>query len=139
MCWARLGVSLVENRRQAGNPRQTDPAGPNTGRKDRERLHLFVQGLPRIDDVLASRTATIREAAASAGISFQTLNEAIAYAFAPGLTGEAGRDLLAEGIAGYVIGGTPATDAYMQYYMMATVISCAQVRSRVGQTAEARQ
>jgi len=72
--------------------------------------------------VLASDAATIREAAASAGISGQTLNEAIAYAFAPGLTGEAGRDLLAEGLAGYVIRGTPATDPYVQYYTMATAI-----------------
>jgi hypothetical protein len=72
--------------------------------------------------VLASRVATIREAAAAAGVSVQTLNEAIAYAFAPGLTGEAGRDLLAEGLAAYVIRGAPTTDAYMQYYTMATVI-----------------
>ena len=72
--------------------------------------------------VLASDAATIREAAASAGISGQTLNEAIAYAFAPGLTGEADRDLLAEGLAGYVIRGTPATDPYVQYYTMATAI-----------------
>ena len=72
--------------------------------------------------VLASHAATIREAAVAAGISGQTLNEAIAYAFAPGLTGEPGRDLLAEGLAGYVIRGTPTTDTYVQYYMMATVI-----------------
>jgi hypothetical protein len=72
--------------------------------------------------VLAPHAATIRAAAESAALSGQTLNEAIAYAFAPGLTGEAGRDLLAEGLAGYMIRGTPATDAYAQYHMMAAVI-----------------
>ena len=71
---------------------------------------------------LAQHGAAIRAAAASAALSGQTLNEAITYAFAPGLTGEAGQDLLAEGLAGYMLRGTPATDAYAQYYMMAAVI-----------------
>lgn len=72
--------------------------------------------------VLAAQAPAIRAAAAAGGLSAQTLNEAIAYAFAPGLTGEPGRDLLAEGLAAAMLRGAPASEPYSQYYMMANVI-----------------
>jgi hypothetical protein len=78
-----------------------------------ESLHVF----------LTPHAETIRTAAASAGLSFQALNEGIAYALAPGLTNDARQaDLLAEQLARYVIRGTPASDAYVQSYMVAAVL-----------------
>jgi len=78
-----------------------------------EALHVF----------LAPHADAIRAAAASAGLSFQALNEGIAYALAPGLTND-GRpvDLLADQLARYLVRDTPASDAYVQSYMIAAVI-----------------
>jgi hypothetical protein len=73
--------------------------------------------------VLASHVDAIGAAAAAAGLSGQALNEGIAYAFAPGLSAESGQaDILAEGLSRFLIRGTPASDAYVQSYMIAAVI-----------------
>ena len=78
-----------------------------------ESLHVFLT--PHAD--------AIRTAAASAGLSFQALNEGIAYALAPGLTNDhRAVDLLAEQLARYLIRGTPPSDAYVQSYMIAAVL-----------------
>ncbi len=78
-----------------------------------EALHAFLS--PHAD--------AIRAAADSAGLRFETLNEAIAYALAPGITGDAQQnDLLAEQLAHFVLRGRPKSDPYMQFYLMAIVI-----------------
>jgi hypothetical protein len=78
-----------------------------------EALHAFLS--PHAD--------AIRAAADSAGLHFETLNEAIAYALAPGITGDARQnDLLAEQLAHFVLQGRPKSDPYMQFYLMAIVI-----------------
>ncbi len=78
-----------------------------------EAMHVFLD--PHADE--------IRTAADSAGVSSETLNEAIAYALAPGITDDGTQvDLLAEQVAEFVRQGRPASDQYMQSYLMATVI-----------------
>ncbi|HET9359578.1 MAG TPA: hypothetical protein VFO58_07510 [Vicinamibacterales bacterium] len=78
-----------------------------------EALHVF----------LAPHAEAIRAAAASAGLSFQALNEGIAYALAPGLTDDNAQvDHLAETLARHLIRGTPASDAYVQSSMIASVV-----------------
>jgi hypothetical protein len=78
-----------------------------------ESLHVF----------LAPHAEAIRVAAASAGLDFQVLNEGIAYALAPGLTGDGlPVDLVAEQLVRQILRGTPASDAYVRFYMVATVI-----------------
>jgi hypothetical protein len=62
-------------------------------------------------------------AANSAGLSFGTLNEAIAYAFAPGLVDPAKEaDSLGEALVRSVLRGTPASDSYIQAWAVAIVI-----------------
>ena len=77
-----------------------------------ESLHMF----------LAPHADAIRAAAASAGLTFQALNEGIAYALAPGLTNDPAVDPLAEQLARNLIRGTPPSDAYAQSNMIAAVI-----------------
>lgn len=73
--------------------------------------------------LLAPHADAIRAAADSAGLRPGTLNEAIAYALAPGITDDAGAvDLLAEQVARYMLRGTPPSDPYAQSYVMAIVI-----------------
>ena len=73
--------------------------------------------------LLAPHGEAIRAAADSAGTPWSTLNEAIAYAFAPGITSEDEEsDYLAEQIARFMRRGTPPSDPYVQSYTMAIVI-----------------
>ena len=73
--------------------------------------------------ILAHQAESIRAAAVSVGLSMQSLNEGIAYAFAPGLTEDTGQvDVLAEELSRHLIRGTPASDAYAQFHMIAAVI-----------------
>ena len=89
------------------------PAPSPMGFLMHEALHVF----------LAPHADVIRAAADSAGLRWETLNEGIAYALAPGITDDAGRaDLLAEQLARYVLRGTPRSDPYVQAYTMAIVI-----------------
>jgi hypothetical protein len=73
--------------------------------------------------LLAPHADAIRASAASAGLTFQALNEGIAYALAPGLTNDTRAvDPLAEQLARNLIRGTPPSDAYAQSNMIAAVI-----------------
>ncbi len=73
--------------------------------------------------LLAPRVEQIKVAAESAGMNWQSLNEGIAYALAPGMTDDMERrDLLAEQLAHYLITKTPASDSYVQFYMVAAII-----------------
>src|SRR5947199_9979262 len=65
----------------------------------------------------------IEVAAKSVGLRWDVLNEGIAYALAPGLTDNKEEfDSLSESLVRTVLKGTPATDSYVQYYMVAVVI-----------------
>ena len=65
----------------------------------------------------------IEAAAQSAGLPFELVNEAVAYAFAPGLTDDGtGDDLLADEIVRMEYRGLKPGDAYLQFYSMALVI-----------------
>jgi hypothetical protein len=73
--------------------------------------------------LLAPHAAAIRTVADSAGLRWETLNEAVAYALAPGITDDSRQaDLLAEQVVRYVTRGTPRSDPYLQAYLMAMVI-----------------
>ena len=73
--------------------------------------------------VLLPHADLIRKTAETAGLTWQTLNEGIAYALAPGLVSDRPEtDLLVEALVRYVQRGTPASDAYMQFYSMAAVV-----------------
>ena len=73
--------------------------------------------------LLAPHAETIRAGADSAGVGWETLNEAIAYAFAPGITADDRQeDPLAEQLVRFMHRGTPASDPYVQSYAMAIVI-----------------
>lgn len=78
-----------------------------------ESLHVLLT--PHLDEIKA--------AAESAGMPWQSLNEGIVYALAPGLTDNPAEvDSLAEQVARYLARGTPASDSYVQSYMIASVI-----------------
>jgi hypothetical protein len=65
----------------------------------------------------------IEVAARSVGLRWDALNEGIAYALAPGLTDNKEEfDSLSESLVRAVLKGTPATDSYVQFYMVAVVI-----------------
>ena len=65
----------------------------------------------------------IEVAAKSVGLKWMTLNEGIAYALAPGLTDNKEEfDSLSESLVRTVLKGTPATDSFVQFYMVAVVI-----------------
>lgn len=65
----------------------------------------------------------IKAAAESAGLSWQVLNEGIAYALGPGLTDTSREsDALAEALARNVLQGKTAADDYTRFYMAAAVI-----------------
>jgi len=73
--------------------------------------------------ILASDEDQIRAAAQAAGLPFELVNEAVAYAFAPGLTDDGTPDdLLADQVVQMQFHGAKATDPYLQFYSMATVI-----------------
>lgn len=78
-----------------------------------ESLHVLLA--PYLDEIKA--------AVEPAGMRWQNLNEGIVYALAPGLTDNpAEADSLAEQVARYVVRGTPASDNYVQSYLIASVI-----------------
>ena len=73
--------------------------------------------------LLFRRKDAIEVAAKSVGLSWNALNEGIAYALAPGVTDNKEQfDSLSEALVRNVIKGTPATDSYVQSYMVAVVI-----------------
>ena len=78
-----------------------------------EALHLLVD----------PHRAAVAAAAESAGLTWQRLNEGIAYAMAPGITnGDASGDALADAWTQRTIIGAGASDTFVQFYMVATVI-----------------
>ena len=60
-------------------------------------------------------------AAESAELTFNALNEGIAYAIAPGLI-DTELDTLAEGLVRFLFSGRRQSDSYVQAYAVATVI-----------------
>jgi len=89
------------------------PAPGPIGALLHESLHVLLT--PHLDEIKA--------AAESAGIRWQNLNEGIVYALAPGLTDNPTEtDSIAEQVARYLARGTPASDNYVQSYMIASVI-----------------
>lgn len=88
------------------------PAPDSRGTLLHESLHAFLR--PRADEITA--------AAATAGLSYTELNEGIAYALSPGLTDEPGVDRIADQLKRFVEQGRPATDPYVRFYTIATVI-----------------
>jgi hypothetical protein len=73
--------------------------------------------------LLTQHADLIRRTAESAGLTWQLLNEGLAYAIAPGLLRERPeQDPLVEQLVRYSIRGTPASDPYVQSYSMAAVI-----------------
>lgn len=75
--------------------------------------------------VLEARSADLANAATQVnGLDQQTLNEAIAYAFSPGLLGSnaEGVDELADGLAGDVLRGKTPTDAYLRFKLFAILL-----------------
>ncbi len=66
---------------------------------------------------------SIAAAATRAGVNFTVMNEAIAYAFAPGLTDDGqAMDNLPEALARFLIAGRPLTDVFVQDHLMAMVL-----------------
>jgi len=73
--------------------------------------------------ILASHHDEIEAAAKESGLSFELVNEAVAYAFAPGLTDDGTPDdLLADEVVRMPYRGLKPTDAYVQFYSMAMVV-----------------
>jgi hypothetical protein len=73
--------------------------------------------------LLFPKKDAIEVAARSVGLKWVTLNEGIAYALAPGLTDNKEEfDSLSESLVRTVLKGTPATDSFVQFYMVAVVI-----------------
>jgi hypothetical protein len=110
-------------------------ANPDTGSGGGEanggRLVVEVPG-PDVDAVIVHESlhailrpheAALRAAAESLGISRTLLEEAIAYAFAPGLTDDPlERDRLATLTVQRISAGQPSTDVYLQFYTTAMAI-----------------
>jgi hypothetical protein len=73
--------------------------------------------------LLAPRMELIKTQARAAEMNWQSLNEGIAYALAPGMTDDIEKqDLLVQELAHYLIRKTPPSDNYAQFYMVAGVI-----------------
>lgn len=73
--------------------------------------------------ILAAHHDEIDAAAKQSGLPFELVNEAVAYAFAPGLTDDGTPDdLLADEIVRMPYRGLKPTDSYVQFYSMALVI-----------------
>ena len=78
-----------------------------------EALHLL----------LDRHRPAVAAAAESAGLTWQRLNEGIAYAMAPGITnGDASGDALADAWTQRTMSGAGASDTFVQFYMVAMVI-----------------
>jgi hypothetical protein len=88
------------------------PAPDSRGTLLHESLHAFLR--PRADEITA--------AAAAAGLSYTELNEGIAYALSPGLTDEPGTDRISDQLKRFVEQNRPATDPYVRFYTIASVI-----------------
>ncbi len=73
--------------------------------------------------LLVSHQQEIQDAAKASGLDAELLNEAIVYAFAPGLTDDGtSDDLLADVVVRLQLRGAKPTDNYLQDYSMAIVI-----------------
>ncbi len=74
--------------------------------------------------VLEGRSADLANAAKQvSGLDQQTLNEAIAYAFYPGILGASSdEDELADDLAGDVLSGKTPADAYLRFKLFAVVL-----------------
>ena len=73
--------------------------------------------------LLVPKRTAIQSAADSAGLDFEVLNEGIAYAFYPGITGNTEQgDRLIEELVRMQLVGTPSSDRYMQFDQIAVVI-----------------
>jgi hypothetical protein len=114
----RVPVFLVSNSEQASGGGEANggriivevPGPDPLGMLLHESFHVL----------LAGRAADLRRAAEDAGLSFGVVNEAFAYALAPGLTDDAKPiDGLFENLARNVRRGTPASDSYVQAYIAA--------------------
>jgi hypothetical protein len=89
------------------------PSPAPTGFVLHESLHFL----------LAPKSSLIKAAADSSGIPFETLNEAVTYALAPGITDDAKQtDILASQLVNFLLEGAPASNPYVQSYGMAIVI-----------------
>ncbi|HEX3876971.1 MAG TPA: hypothetical protein VHW24_08295 [Bryobacteraceae bacterium] len=76
-----------------------------------------------LHQLLRPQQALIRSAAETAALDFTVLNEGIAYALYPGITGETdGGDRLIEQLVTMQLRGVPTTDRYLQFDLMAAVI-----------------
>ena len=73
--------------------------------------------------LLETQKAAIQSAAEGTGLDFTTLNEGIAYALYPGIMADTEQgDRLIEQLVTMQLRGTPATDRYLQFDLVAVVI-----------------
>jgi hypothetical protein len=119
---AAVSVYLVPN------PEERSGGGGASGnrivlevQKDPDPLPILIH--EALHALLDRHRPAVSAAAESVGLTWQRLNEGIAYALAPGLTGsDATRDALAEAWAQRTMGGAGASDSFIQFYTVATVI-----------------
>jgi hypothetical protein len=70
--------------------------------------------------LLTPHEAAIRQAAESVGLTWEEMNEGIAYAMAPGLTDDGtDNDTLIDQLARFMRAGRPITDNYVRFYTAA--------------------
>jgi len=110
------------------NPEEGSGGGGAHG----DRLVVEVQQKPdalptviheALHSLLDRHRTAVSAAAESVGLTWQQLNEGIAYAAAPGLTNSnAGSDALAEALAQRVMAGAAASDTFVLFYTLGTVI-----------------
>jgi hypothetical protein len=68
-------------------------------------------------------STAIQSAADAAGLDFTVLNEGIAYAFSPGITGDNERsDGLIDELVRFQLRGTARSGPYLQFFEVAAVI-----------------
>jgi hypothetical protein len=73
--------------------------------------------------LLEPQRAAIQSAAEAAALDFTMLNEGIAYALYPGITADIDQgDRLIEELVRMQLRGTPASDRYLQFHLVAAVI-----------------
>ena len=99
------------------------------GGADGDRLVVEVQQVPdpmtfviheSLHVLLKPHETAITNAAQSAGLTFEDLNEGLAYAMAPGLTDDGTDvDTVFDQLARFMARGRPATDSYVRFYTLA--------------------